>query len=106
MRPKKNNPLTQRKSDTAPLGDAIQDLLKVYKLQSKFDETRLINSWEKLMGKTIAARTSKIYIKDQKLFIKISSAPLKKELSISKEKILTIFNNEIGEGIINEIILL
>ena len=106
MRPKKNNPLSQRKSDTAPLGDAIQELLKVYKLRGKYDETRLISSWEKLMGKTIASRTTKIYIKDKKLFVTLSSAPLKKELSFSKEKILTIFNEEIGQDIINEIILL
>ncbi len=106
MRPKKNNPSNQRKSDTAPLGDAIQELLKVYKLQSKFDETRLINSWEKLMGKAIASRTTKIYIKDSKLFVTLSSAPLKKELSFSKDKILTIFKEEIGKDIINEIVLM
>lgn len=103
---RKNNPFSHRKSDTIPIGDAIKDLLKAYRLQNKFDETRLINSWERLMGKTIASRTTKIYVKDQKLFVMVSSAPLKSELQLAQHKILEIFNDEIGQNIITEIVLL
>lgn len=95
-----------RKSETTSVGDAISDLLQQYHLQERFDEKRLIHSWKKLMGATIANRTSKIYIKNKVLFIELTSAPLKNELSMSKGKIISIFENEIGKDIIKEIIFI
>ncbi|MTI40379.1 DUF721 domain-containing protein [Fulvivirga lutimaris] len=95
-----------RKSETTSVGDAISDLLKQYHLQERFDENRLIHSWKKLMGATIANRTSKIFIKNKVLFIELTSAPLKKELSMSKAKIVSIFEKEIGKDIIKEIIFM
>lgn len=103
MERKKYNP---RKSDISTVGEAINDLLKDYHLKGRFDEARLISSWERLMGKTIANRTGKIYIKKQVLFVEINSAPLKHELNLSKNKIIDIFVREIGPGIIEEIIFL
>uniref|UniRef100_UPI00404A6D65 DUF721 domain-containing protein n=1 Tax=Fulvivirga sp. TaxID=1931237 RepID=UPI00404A6D65 len=97
---------SKRKSETTSVGDAISDLLQQYHLQEKFDEKRLIHSWKKLMGATIANRTSKIFIKNKVLFIELSSAPLKKELSMSKAKIISIFEKEIDKDIIKEIIFM
>ncbi|UII33355.1 DUF721 domain-containing protein [Fulvivirga ulvae] len=95
-----------RKSDISTVGEAINDLLNNYRLKGKFDEARLVSSWESLMGKTIANRTGKIFIKNQVLFVEINSAPLKHELNLSKSKIIDIFEQEIGRGIIGEIIFL
>jgi predicted nucleic acid-binding Zn ribbon protein len=64
---------------------------------------RLISSWEVLMGKPIAARTSKIYINNKTLFVQITSAPLKKELSMSKRRILELLEREGGKGIVEDI---
>ena len=106
MNYKKNDPLNRRKSNTSTVGEAIKDLLNVYRLQSKFDEARLIESWEQLMGKSIAARTTRLFIKDKKLFVQVNSAPLKNELNLSKSKIIEIFEEEIGKDIIQQVVLL
>lgn len=95
-----------RKSQTTSVGDAISDLLQQYHIQEKFDEKRLVHSWKKLMGATIANRTSKVFIKNKVLFIELTSAPLKKELSMSKDKIMSIFEKEVGKDIIKEIIFM
>lgn len=95
-----------RKSDISTVGEAINDLLNSYRLKGRFDEAKLVSSWERLMGKTIANRTGKIFIKKQVLFVEINSAPLKHELNLSKSKIIDIFEREIGHGIIEEIIFL
>ncbi|MEX2336603.1 MAG: DUF721 domain-containing protein [Fulvivirga sp.] len=95
-----------RKSDISTVGEAINDLLKNYQLQGRFDEARLVTSWERLMGKAIANRTEKIYIKDQVLFVQVTSAPLRHKLNMSKGKIIAIFEKDIGTGIIKEIIFI
>lgn len=95
-----------RKSEISTVGEAINELFSDYRLKGKYNEARLITSWEKLMGKTIANRTGKIFIKKQVLFVEIQSAPLKHELNMSKSKIMDILKKEIGEGIIEEIIFM
>jgi hypothetical protein len=54
-----------RKKEATPLGEAFQDLLKSYRLEDTYQEKVLLASWSKLMGKTIADRTSNLYIKDK-----------------------------------------
>ncbi len=94
---------TGRKSEATPFKQALNNLFKQYRLAGKFREKRLVHSWERLMGKPIAARTSNIYIKDKILFVHLTSAPLKNELTLSKIKILDILEKEFGAGIVDDI---
>ena len=95
-----------RKKDAAPLADAFQDLLKAYRLEDTYQEKLLISSWPELVGKTIADRTSNVYIKDKKLFVKITSGPVKKELQLNKSKVIALFESQIGKGIVEDVIFL
>jgi len=86
--------------------EAFEELLETYRLKSQFSEAQVVSSWEELMGKTIASRTSRIFIKEKKLFVELTSAPLKQELSHSRERILEIFREKHGEGIISDVVFL
>lgn len=97
---------SSRKKEASPLEEAFQDLLKSYHLEATFLEKVLLASWEKLMGKTIANRTSNLYIKDKKLFVKIDSGPVKKELQLNKSKVIALIESEVGKGIVDEVIFL
>jgi predicted nucleic acid-binding Zn ribbon protein len=103
---KKLKSFRPRKSDTAPLKEVIEDLLKTYKLKGKFNETHIIASWERIMGAPIAKRTTKLNIHNKKMYVTLNSAPLKHELSMSKTKILELLNKDIGESVVEEIIFL
>ena len=87
------------------LKDAIENLLKAYKLDSKLAEKRLISSWESVMGPMIAKHTTDLYIKHQQLFVTLDSAALRNELSFAKTKIIKMLNDAVGSTVINEIIL-
>ncbi|MDF9799856.1 putative nucleic acid-binding Zn ribbon protein [Catalinimonas alkaloidigena] len=95
-----------RKAETSTVGEAMRELLDTYKLKAKYEQTQLINSWERLMGAPIARRTDKVFIKDRKLYVKLSSAALKQELNMSKSKILSIFLREFGEVIVEDVVFL
>ncbi len=102
----KKNKNIPRKSDTITVGNALRGMLGAFDIDRKYDETQLINSWEKMMGKTIANRTSKIFINNKKMYVTLTSAPLKNELALSKQKVLDIFEKEVGKGIVNDIVFL
>ena len=88
------------------MADAFQDLLKAYRLEDTYQEKLLISSWPELVGKTIADRTSNVYIKDKKLFVKITSGPVKKELQLNKSKVIALIEAEVGKGIVDEVVFL
>lgn len=100
---KKKNDITTRNADALPLGDAISQYLKYFKIEEKFNQTALLAHWEKLMGKTIASRTEQIYINKKILYLKINSAPLKNELTLNKQNLLDLITKEIGEGVVEDI---
>ena len=103
---KKNFIKNPRKAETSTIKTAMQELLNTYKIQDKFTSTQIVSSWGRIMGEPIARRTEKVYIKDKKLFIKITSAALKQELSLSKDKVKELFVREFGEDALKEIIFL
>ena len=94
------------KGDFKSVGQAIRDMLNTYKLTSKFDETTLINSWERMAGKPIAKRTKKIYIRNQVLFVELDSPSMKHDFSLHKQQVLDLFKKEFGAGIITDIIVM
>ncbi|MBX2895617.1 MAG: DUF721 domain-containing protein [Cyclobacteriaceae bacterium] len=88
------------------IGQAIQKLLKSYHLKSKFDETNLIASWERLVGKVLAKHTKKLHIRNKVLFVELDSPSLKNDLVLHKSKILEIFKAEFGADLLTDIVVM
>lgn len=97
---------TARRASTTSLKEAIDELLTAYKLRGRYNETYVVASWGRIMGTAIANRTSKIYVRNKKLYVKIDSAPLKNELSMSRSKIVEIFNKEVHEKVLEDVVFL
>ena len=98
-----NSKNSARKSDTTSLKDAIDAMIDSYKLRGKYDQARLITSWETLMGKPIAKRTEKLFIKNRILFVKLNSAPLRQELTIAKAKVLEIIHRVVDKELVEDV---
>jgi hypothetical protein len=92
------------RTNDKPLKEAIEQLLNVYKLKRKFDETSLIAAWPELMGKAVANRTSQLYIRDRKLFIKVDSSVLKNELVMIRSEIIKRMNERAGSKVLDDIV--
>ena len=92
------------RNNDKPLKEAIEQLLNVYKLKRKFDETALIAAWPDLMGKAVANRTSQFYIRERKLFIRVESSVLKNELVMIRSEILKRMNERAGSKVLEEIV--
>jgi predicted nucleic acid-binding Zn ribbon protein len=93
-------------SGAVHVGDAIKELLKQYHIDTKFDEASVVASWERLVGKPIAKRTKKVFIRNHVLFVELTSPSLKHDLSYSKSNILELFQKEFGKDVIKEIVLM
>jgi len=92
-----------RKSNEITLKEAIEALLISYKLSDKLDETRLIASWVKVVGKLIVRHTDELYVKNRILYVKLDSAALRNELAMAKSKLVISINRTTGKDVIEDI---
>jgi predicted nucleic acid-binding Zn ribbon protein len=96
----------ERGKNTKHVGDAIQQLLNTYHLKSKYDEANLIGSWERLVGKPVARRTKKVFIRDKVLFVELDSPAMKNDLNLHKKQIIEVFRKEFGNDVVTELIIM
>jgi hypothetical protein len=95
-----------RNGQTSSFKEALQEMLHHTQLHHKFQQTRIITSWQEVLGEAIAEKTLRLFIKEKTLYAEFSSAPLKKELSMAKAKIVIQLNKHVGEHIIDEIVFI
>ncbi len=86
------------------LGDIIREVIHQHGLENKLTEKRIFASWEKIMGQPIAKYTVRLYYKDGRLTVYLSSPALRNELSMAKQKIIAMINKEMGSNLVEDIL--
>ena len=94
-----------RRSKTITLAEAVKDYLKEMKLDGKLSEVSVINSWEEIVGRAISSRTTKIYIKDNVLYVHLKSSVVRNELLMLREELREKLNQKAGSEVVKEIVL-
>ncbi|MVN90840.1 DUF721 domain-containing protein [Mucilaginibacter aquatilis] len=95
-----------RKPNDKSIKEAIEQMLSVYKIKQRFDETSMIAAWPEIVGKPVANRTSELFVNNKRLFLRIESSVVKNELMMMRSQIIEKINARAGSAIIEEIILL
>ncbi len=95
-----------RKANDKSLKEAIAQMLQVYKIKRRFDETAIVAHWPELVGKSVANRTKELFIRDKKLFLRIESSVIKNELMLMRSQIISKINDEANGVLVEEIIFL
>lgn len=91
------------KRDVRNLADIVLHCLRNDGLETPLLQKRIIDSWERVAGRTVAKYTGEKFIKNQTLFIKVLNPALRADLSMMREELLGKLNAEVRSGIITEI---
>lgn len=84
----------KRRSKLLSIKDLTQEFYKKEKIKKGFNDILIYETWKKITDKKTHERTKKLFTKENKLFIKISSAPLRNELSNNKVILLSKIKEE------------
>ena len=93
-----------RRNKTLTIGEALEDLIREYKLGPGLREASVI-TWEEITGKVIKARTKKVYIKEGVMHIYLTSPVVKNELMMLRESLREQVNTRAGEEVLKEIVI-
>lgn len=94
-----------RKSKTQKISDVISECLHDLHIDRKLKEVSLVSQWEAMMGRTVALRTDKIYVRNRILYVHVTSSVLKNELLMMRQEIVDKLNENAGERLIENIII-
>lgn len=93
-----------KKNKAEPIGKLIQQFLRQESLESPLNEQRLLDAWPQLLGPAIASYTSNLYIRNQILYVHLTSAALRQELMMGRELLVRNLNQKVGATVIINII--
>ena len=94
-----------RRSKTQKIEELVKTILREQGLDVKLKELELIKTWEKVIGKNVANATTDLYIKNRKLFVQVRSSIVRSELMLIKTGLIQALNKEVGEKIIDDIVV-
>ena len=93
-----------RRNDAESVGMLIRKFLRQEGLETPLNEKRLIDSWSEVMGKGVASLSKPLYIKNQVLYVEVTSAPLRQQLMMGRQQLVTRLNQQVGAQVITNII--
>lgn len=93
-----------KRNNTEQVGDVIRRLLRQEGLETPLNEYRLIDAWKDVVGVAIACYTTNLYIKNQVLYVHLSSSVLRQELAMSRTLLIRSLNAQVGSQVIVNII--
>ncbi len=93
-----------KRNNAEPIGKLIQSYLRQESLESPLNEHRLINAWAEVLGPVIASYTRDLFIKNQVLYVHLTSAALRQELMMGRELLVRNLNAHVGAQVITNIV--
>ncbi|WP_228702800.1 DUF721 domain-containing protein [Salisaeta longa] len=85
------------------LGHVLGDLIDRMGLRDGLNEGRVLNAWEQVTDARIRAVTQRLWMKNDTLYVKISSAAWRQELHWQRRTWRTRINEHLGEALVGEI---
>jgi len=92
-----------RRSNAQSLTEVLRRFMRTEGLETPLNQYRLVQAWPQVMGDGIAHYTEEVFIKNQTLFVKISSAVLRNDLNLSRATLVKRLNEHVGAQVITDI---
>ena len=98
--------MKKRSSKEEKLGDVLQKFINSSNLSRPFLNYQVQIQFEEIMGPFLMKKVKKIFVKDNKLYLKLDSAPFKQEISIQKTKLINDLNRAIDKNYLIDIVFI
>lgn len=97
--------MAKRQSNESSISDVLQQFIQQNRLEAGMDKIDVEQAWKNLMGNGVNSYTQEVILKGSTLYVKLTSAVLREELSYGKQKIITMLNEELRKEVVKDLIL-
>lgn len=74
-------------------------------LETPLNEYRLIKAWSQVLGENVKNYTGDMYIRNQILYVHVTSSVLRQELMMNRKNLVRRLNEHVKAQVITEIVL-
>lgn len=93
-----------KRTNTESVGELIRQYLRQQGLEAPLNEYRLIQGWSHVMGPVVARYTRDLVIRNQTLFVRLSSPAIRQELSMQRRELVARLNAYVGAQVVCDIV--
>ena len=93
-----------KQNNTEQIGDVLRQFLRQQGLETPLNEYRLVDAWKDVVGPVIARYTTNLFIKNQVLYVSLSSSVIRQELMMGREMLIRNLNAQVGSQVIVNIV--
>ena len=97
--------MAKRLNDNNSLSDVLKHIMESNNLQKGLDKIDVREAWKNLMGNGVNNYTREIMLKNGTLYVELTSAVLREELSYGREKIVKMINEDLGREVVTNVVL-
>ena len=97
--------MAKRLNNESPIGDILKEIIQQNKLQPGMDQVSVKDAWKNLMGNGVNSYTKNVVLKNGTLYVELTSAVLREELTYGKDKIIRMINDELRRDVVKEVVL-
>jgi len=97
--------MAKRISNESSISEVLQQFIQVNRLEAGMDKIDVEQAWKNLMGNGVNSYTQEVILKGSTLYVKLTSAVLREELSYGKQKIIAMLNEELRKEVVKDLVL-
>ncbi|WP_395060672.1 DUF721 domain-containing protein [Flavobacterium sp.] len=97
--------MAKRINNQSIVGDILNQIIKTNKLESGLNQVFVIDAWKNLMGNGVNNYTRSVALRNNILYVELTSSVLREELSYGKDKIIKMINEELGKEVVKDVVL-
>jgi Dna[CI] antecedent, DciA len=97
--------MAKRTSNESSISEVLQQFIQVNRLEAGMDKIDVEQAWKNLMGNGVNSYTQEVTLKGTTLYVKLTSAVLREELSYGKQKIIAMLNEELRKEVVKDLVL-
>lgn len=95
-----------KRQNSQTIGEVLRDFFEENTaLQEKILEIRIQRAWKEILGPMVAQYTQSTYIRNRVLFVSLTSAVLRSELTMCRDRLVKSLNEYAGAEVIRDIII-
>ena len=97
--------MAKRENENLSMKEALSAFIQKNKLEKGMDKVDAKEAWARLMGNGVLNYTTAVELRNDTLFVSLSSSVLREELSLGKTKVITMINEELGKELVKKLVL-
>ena len=97
--------MSKRYKNQKSLSQALEEFIRTNRLRHGIDKVDARAAWNEVMGPGVKTYTTQVELRHDTLYVSLSSAVLREELSMGQSKIIQMLNEALGKDLIRNVVL-